>query len=177
MNLVTDGTPISISSLSNWIYVNVGVKKDNLMGVFYYNIGPNGYLEQGIYERISTKRNVTLEVYMNSDTDRVQVGHIYMTVIFDDGSYDFIVMPMRYLKLVKDEKFMKINYTYTSPEYKKVNRMMLRILNTSTNQQLNITGISVDYDKSIDTNDMYDTKLFQDNVILYGLDADKPPLR
>lgn len=177
MNLVVDGTPISNSSLLSWTYTKVGVKKDNLTGTFYYNISPNGYLEQGIYERISTKRDVMLEVYMNSDTDKVQVGHIYMTIIFDDGSYDFIVMPMRYLKLVKSEKFMKVTYTYTSPEHKKVNRMMLRILNTSSNQQLNITGVSVDYDKSVDVNTVYDAKLFQDNVILYGLDADKPPLR
>lgn len=177
MNLIVDGTPIGNSSLPSWIYFNTDVKKDNPTGMFYYDIGPNGYLEQGIYERISTKRNVTLEVYINSDNDKKQLGHIYMTIIFDDGSYDFIIMPLRYLKLVKDERFMKITHTYTSPEYKKVNRLMVRILNTSTDQQLKVTGISVDYDKTADVNDMYDINAFQDNVILYGLDADKPQLR
>lgn len=177
MNLIIDGTPIGSSSLSSWIYMNASVKYDSITGAFHYNIMPGGYIEQGIYERVSTKSNVSLEVHMNSDTDRIQVGHIYMTVIFDDGSYDFIVMPMRYLKLVKDDRFMKITHTYTSPEYKRINRMMLRILNTSNDKQLNVTEISVNYDKSIQSNEMYDSNLFQDNVILYGLDVDKPPLR
>lgn len=177
MNLVKEGTPVGNNSLSSWIYVNTMVKKDSSTGVFYYNIGPYGYIEQGLYERVLTDREVTLEVYINSNSDRVQVGHIYMTVIFDDGSYDFVIMPLRYLNITKGDKFMKITHTYKSPNYKIVNRMMIRILNTTNEQLLNITGISVIYDKSVDENSVYDLKNFQDNVILYGLDKDKPVLR
>lgn len=175
MNLLNDGIPVGISSLQSWNYNRTMVFYNSDTNVYYYSINEGGYLEQAIFTNIKKNKDITITLYFDSDTHYKIIAECGLRVYFKDGSVDYLIVPMICSTNQYENEF-SISHTYKTPDNKIIDRVIAKLHNKS-NKELRVSSISVDYDNYQDVLDEYDLKKFQDNVILYGLDADKPKLR
>lgn len=175
MELLRENIPTSPSSIYNWAYNDTQVIRDNTTGTYCYKIKPKGYLEQGVFELIAAEKALHFTIFFATDTPGVVVGQATLITYFDDDSFDSAIVPLVFVN-PDNRNYIKIEHTYTTPKEKRMQRTIVRIQNRHTTD-LRVSSISLIYDKDEAMSDQYDLKKFQDNVILYGLDANKPKLR
>ena len=175
MELLRENIPTSLSSIYTWAYNDAQVVRDKDSGTYYYNIKSKGYLEQGVFELVVAEKALHFAIYFATDAPGVVVGQATLIIYFDDDSFDSAIIPLVFVNPDK-QNYVKIEHTYTTPKEKRIQRTIVRVQNKHT-ADLRVSSVSLTYDKDEAELEQYDLKKFQDNVILYGLDANKPKLR
>ena len=177
-NVILDGTPILMTSLSNWAYSNGRLGDDVISSIRYYNIGVNGYLKQSPVVKLSSNSSYdVIFSYRLKNAISLLECKVILKVLYSDDSVDTILIPLVPEGILSNANWITYKSTFTVDNEKSVRGFELEFSNNGVTTELHTTEIGIFYDDSIATNDQYNPNEFQDNVILYGLDADKPRLR
>ena len=175
-NLIQGGTPVGFGDLIKWTYENTTYQVDALTNTGFFNVN-GGFITQSIYNKILKGETLNIKISYKSNNKNVLAGNMYINIYFTDGTNDMILLPLDYkdINIIKSN-WITIKYDYITDEEKSIEYITVRVVGSNHNQ-LHITEIGMYYNGSSDLESSYNCNEFQDKVILYGLDKDKPKLR
>lgn len=170
-----------------WTARNTAVVKEPGASTWYFKVSPGGSMSQEIdLSAESTVKDMLLTTVVKAVTQGKKsftaTCKVRFTIAYQDGVMDVYLLPVvaslvpNAIKVNKD--WLLLENTYAVRTDKKLHKIKIEFIAESGNSALYVNFAELRLDKNVTSTGGSDGGgSFEDNAILYGLDADKPKLR